>query len=320
MRRRLTAIAAIALASCTAVFSSVSLAQPTVRIIVPFSEGDASDALARVVAGPLSSKLGMPVEVHNKAGAGGIIGFQDVARARTDGRTLVLGSISNMSANTACRGERLGYSPASSFRPVAMLARAPLVVAVKSDSPIQNYNDLLTLFSENPGIQMYASSGLCSYSDLVARYLMKKSSADVVASPFTGGSQGALALLNDEVAVLFSELPSLAGLVEQGRLRLLAGSSEAAGSHPVSFEDLGASQFQTQVGYGFFVPAETPSREARLLQNAIQETLADPEIGRQMEAIGAHPQTLTGAEIFREITALARQMEELVATETIALE
>ena len=320
MKLSLTAIAAAILAACTATMSSVSLAQPVVKIVVPFSEGDASDALARVVARPLSEKLGMAVEIHNKAGAGGIVGFQDVARARTDGRTLVLGSISNMSANTACRGERLGYSPASSFRPVAMLARAPLVVAVKSDSPIQTYEDLLALFSEHPGIQMYASSGLCSYSDLVARYLMKTSSAEVVASPFTGGKQGAQALLNDEVSVLFSELPSLAGLINEGRVRLLANSSEAAGGTSVSFKDIGADHFQTAVGYGFFVPAETPSREARILTNAIRETLADPEIGRQIEAIGAQPQTLTGAEIFREITTLARQMEELVVAETLALE
>lgn len=320
MARRFAAYAGIALAIGSSIFLPALGADNTVKIIVPFSEGDASDVLARVVAGPLSERLGMPVEVLNKAGAGGIIGFQDVARARTDGRTLVLGSLSNMSANTACRGERLGYSPASSFRPVAMLARAPLVVAVKSDSPIQHYKELLDRFQEQPGIQMYASSGLCSYSDLVARYLMKKSAADVVPSPYTGGKAGADALLDDEVAVLFSELPGVADLVQQGRVRLLVDSSKPAGSTPASFEDIDGTHFQAAVGYGFFVPAETPSREARILQNAVQETLADPAVGRQIQAIGAQPQTLTGAEIFREITGLARHLEELVAAERIALE
>src|SRR5690554_881064 len=105
MKRRFAAIAAVAFAVCSTISIPAFGADKVVSIIVPFSEGDASDALARVVAGPLSKNLGMPVEIHNRAGAGGIIGFQDVARARTDGRTLVLGSLSNMSANTACRGE-----------------------------------------------------------------------------------------------------------------------------------------------------------------------------------------------------------------------
>lgn len=320
MKLRSTAFIAAVIGLSAALFSSASLANPVVRIIVPFSEGDASDAFARIVAGPLSQKLGMPVEIHNKAGAGGIIGFQDVARARTDGRTLVLGSLSNMSANTTCRGERLGYSPASSFRPVAMLARAPLVVAVKNDSSIHSYSELLQWLAERPGIAMYASSGLCSYSDLVARYLMKRSSADVVAAPYTGGQAGVQALLDDEVSVLFSELPSLASTLQEGRVRLLVDSSKSAGGQATTFEDIGGKLFQAAVGYGFFVPAETPSREARILQNAIQETLSDPEVGRQIEAIGAQQQTLTGAEIFNEITGLARQMEELVVAEQIVLE
>src|SRR5690554_3091837 len=135
--------------TCAAlVFSPfAAAASDAVRIIVPFGAGDASDLIARVVAEPLGKQLERPVVVHNHYGAGGIIGTQDAVRSKTDGLTLILGSYSNMCANTVCRGERLGYVPSSSLRPVAMLARAPLVIAVNAQSAVGQFSDLIASFA-----------------------------------------------------------------------------------------------------------------------------------------------------------------------------
>src|SRR5690606_31788991 len=169
-------------------------ASDAVRIIVPFGQGDASDLIARAVAQPLSRLVERPVVIHNHYGAGGIIGTQDAVRSKTDGLTLVMGSVSNMSVNTVCRGERLGYMPSSALRPVAMLARAPVVVAVGADSPVGQFGDLLDSFTAQPGIQMYSSSGLCSYSDFVGQYMTRRASVDVVPVAYRGGHDAAQAV------------------------------------------------------------------------------------------------------------------------------
>ena len=122
-------------------------ASDAVRIIVPFGQGDASDLIARAVAQPLSRLVERPVVIHNHYGAGGIIGTQEVVRARTDGLTVVLGSVSNMSMNVVCRGERLGYAPSSVFRPVVMLAKAPVVMAAGAHLPVQRFADALNAFA-----------------------------------------------------------------------------------------------------------------------------------------------------------------------------
>lgn len=295
-------------------------ASDAVRIIVPFGQGDASDLIARAVAQPLSRLVERPVVIHNHYGAGGIIGTQDAVRSKTDGLTLILGSYSNMSVNAVCRGERLGYAPSSALRPVAMLARAPLVIAVRPDSRIQHFTDLISSFTAHPGIQMYASPGLCSYSDFVAQYIASRAGVDVVSVAYRGGHDAVQALLGGDVDAVVTELPSAMQAIAAGRLKPLAISSQEGMSGVPSFADIGFNQFNSQIWYGFFVPAETPSREGRIMQKAVTEVLKDPEVLRQLQAVGAEPYSLTGAEIFREVVNLTRAVEGYVSEAGLRLE
>ncbi|HZH56828.1 MAG TPA: tripartite tricarboxylate transporter substrate binding protein [Burkholderiaceae bacterium] len=290
-------------------FSAAASASDAVRIIVPFAQGDASDLIARVVAEPLSKVVERPVVVHNHYGAGGIIGTQDAVRSKTDGLTLILGSYSNMCANTVCRGERLGYVPSSSLRPVAMLARAPLVIAVNAQSAVGQFSDLIALFAARPGIQTYASSGLCSYSDFVAQYMMRRSDVDVVRVPYRGGHDAVQAALDGDVDAVVVELPGAIQHIAAGRLKPLAVSSKEPVFGAPTFSDIGFEQFSSMVWYGFFVPAETPSREVRTMLNAVRTVLKDPEVLRQFAALGAEPYNIVGPEIFREVVSLTQALE-----------
>jgi len=301
-------------------FSLAASASEAVRIIVPFAAGDASDLVARAVAEPLGKHLERPVTVHNHYGAGGIVGTQDAVRSKTDGLTLVLGSVSNMSVNTVCRGERLGYVPSSALRPVAMLARAPLVIAVRRESPVEQFGELLASLAARPGIQMYASSGLCSYSDFVGQYMARRANVDVVSVAYRGGHDATRAALSGDVDVVITELPSAVQDIGAGRLKPLAVSSKERLGNVPTFEDIGYGQFNMLVWYGFFVPAETPSREARIMQAAVQEILKDPGVLRRLEALGAEPYTLSGAEIYREVVNLTRAVEESVTEAGLRLE
>jgi len=298
----------------------VAHASDAVRIVVPFAQGDASDLMARIIAQPLSKKLDRPVNIHNHYGAGGIIGTQDVVRSRTDGLTLVLGSVSNMSMNTACRGERLGYLPSSALRPVVMLARAPVVMAVRPDSGIQQFSDLLTRFNAYPGLQTYSSSGLCSYSDFMGRYIAFRSQVDVVPMPYRGGYDATQAVISGEVDMVITELPNAMREIQAGQLKLLAASASAGPGNPPSFEDIGYAQLDAHVWYGMFVPAETPSREARVMQQAIQEILKDSAIVSELQALGAEPYNLVGPEIYREVVNFTRAVEGYVTEAGITLE
>lgn len=309
-----------------AIFASLSLcaasayASNKVRIVVPFAQGDASDLIARIIAPPLSEKLGWPVTVQNNYGAGGIVGTQDVVRSPTDGLTLVLGSVSNMSMNTACRGERLGYVPSSALRPVAMLARAPVVLAVGQASSVGQFSELLASFSRYPGIQTFSSSGLCSYSDFMGRYLISRAEVDVVSLPYRGGHEATQAVISGDADAVFTELPNAVRDIEAGRLKPLAVSSKEALRNVPNFQEIGYEQLDMQVWYGFFVPAGTPSREARVMQNAIQEVGKNPEIQRQFAAIGAQPYPLVGPEIYREVVNFTRVVEAYVADRGLSLE
>lgn len=303
-----------------ALFALSAHASNAVRIVVPFAQGDASDLMARIIAQPLSEKLNRPVNIHNHYGAGGIIGTQDVVRSRTDGLTLVLGSVSNMSMNTACRGESLGYVPSSALRPVIMLARAPVVIAVKPGSGIEQFSEMLASFSARPGLQTYSSSGLCSYSDFMGRYIAFRSQVDVVPMPYRGGHDATQAVISGEVDMVITELPNAMNDIQAGRLKLLATSSSVGPGNPPSFEDIGYAQLDAQVWYGFFVPAETPSREARVMQQAIAEIIKGPSFLSELQALGAEPYHLVGPEIYREVVNFTRAVEGYVNETGIGLE
>lgn len=201
-----------------------------------------------------------------------------------------------------------------------MLARAPVVIAVGADSPVGQFGDLLDRFTAQPGIQMYSSSGLCSYSDFVGQYMTRRASVDVVPVAYRGGHDAAQAAIRGDVHMVVTELPSAVDDISAGRLKVLATSSEERLRDAPTFEEVGYKELNQLVWYGFFVPAETPSREGRIMQAAIQEILKDPEVLRQLEALGAEPYTLSGAEIYREVVNLTRAIEGFVDDAGLQLE
>lgn len=311
---------------CHAVFAFFFLSQgaaasnDAIQLIVPFAEGDASDVIARILAPALGEAMSRPVIVKNHYGAGGIIGTQEVVRARTDGLTVVLGSVSNMSMNVVCRGERLGYAPSSVFRPVVMLAKAPVVMAAGAHLPVQRFADALNAFAERPGIHSYASSGLCSYTDFLGRYISTQANVDVVSMAYRGGRQAVEAVAAGDASVLITELPNVVQELASGRIAPLAASSGHGLGELPTFKELGYEALDADVWYGLFVPAETPSREAGFIQTAVQEIMETPAFRQQLASVGAQPYTLSRAEIFREIVNRTRVLQSAADEKQLALE
>lgn len=140
-----------------------------IKLIVPFPPGGPNDAVARLVAEPLSQQLGQPVVIDNRAGAGGTIGSDAGAKALPDGYTLTLGSTSSHSLPTLLK-QKIGYSPTTSFAPVGLIGRTPTVLLANTRVPARDYRELLALARSQPGRLTYGSSGVGTLNHLISEY------------------------------------------------------------------------------------------------------------------------------------------------------
>jgi len=276
-----------------AVATPVARAQSakTLRLVVPFPPGGSTDVLARVLANLLAAELDQDVVVENKPGAGGTLGSVEVARAKPDGRTLLMGHVGTLAVNPALY-PNLPYDPQKSFTPVALVARVPNLLVVPTSSPYQTLGELIAHARAHPGALTYASGGNGSAAHITFEYLKLQAQIDLLHIPYKGGLAATTDLIGGRTDTTFTGVLLLFPHIQNGYLRPLAVSSRA---RIASFPDVptvaesGYPDFEADQWYGFVAPAGTPEPVVQRLNQAINKALRAPEVIERLSGEGAIP-------------------------------
>ncbi|MDB5807920.1 MAG: tctC [Betaproteobacteria bacterium] len=261
----------------------------TIRIIVPFTPGGATDVVARIIAQKLSEQFARQVVVDNRGGAGGIVGVEVVAKAAPDGYTLVMGT-SGTHAINASLYPKLSYDPVKDFAPVTRTALLPSMIVVHPSIPARSVRELIALAKKNPGQLTYASSGSAQY--LTGALFNTMAQIEMVHVPYKGGSQSMPAQLSGEVSLSFTTVVSALPHVASGRLRGLAVTSArrtpSAPQFPTVAES-GLPGYEAVSWYGVLAPAGTPREVVTRLNGEIVRALKLPDVQQLMLVQGAEP-------------------------------
>lgn len=257
MKTRRTVLIAAALLAGGTLAASV-LAQPLagypgkpIKFIVPYAPGGLPDTVARVFAQRLGERIGQSVVIDNKPGANGVVAAQALAASPKDGYTFLVTDGSMFSVNPSIY-KNLGYDYKRDFIPISLAARAPLYLAVNPKLPVNTLQEFVALAKSKPGTINYGSSGIGSTHHLTMEAMKLALGLDITHVPFKGTGQSVPALLGGQIDVLFSALPSLAGFVRSGQVKLLASNalqrSSQAPNVPAISETIPGFDFAPIVG------------------------------------------------------------------------
>lgn len=286
-----------------------------VHIVLPSTIGGTSDLVARLFAARLEDALGQPVVIEARPGAAGRIAVDRVASAAPDGYTLLL---ANNGANAIVPADRgSGASDeAKGLVPVTMLARLPIVIAVTPSLGVDTLQDLIAL-ARNPAAKQlfYASSGVGSTSHLAAELLFQRAGVRVVHIPYAGTSAAVKDVLSGDVPVLFTHLGTVAGLAHAGQLRALAvtGDHRMADFPEVrTVAESGYPGFDVTTWHGVVAPSGTPDAIIARLHAELARAVSDPEVRRQLAALGMEAVQATPEQFAEAMSADVRRWAEVI--------
>jgi tripartite-type tricarboxylate transporter receptor subunit TctC len=291
MQPRTTLIAALAaLALPTAAFAQpVDFSKRTVRIIVPFAPGGASDFVARIIQPRLAEELKTHVVVDNRPGAAGNIGVEVAATATPDGHTLLLGNIGAMAINPHLYPD-FKYHPLKHFIPVTQVVDVPGALIVNPTLPVRSVAELIAHAKANPGKLNFASGGAGSANRIEMEMLMRATGIQMTHIPFKGGAGPAVtSLIQNETQTAFLTLPSAIHHVKAGKLRLLAviaPSRVGSASDVPTMAESGFKGMQTGSWQGVLVPAGTPRPVVNALFDALQRVMKHPDVVKRLNEGG----------------------------------
>ena len=304
MPRRLL-LAATALLAAPQAIAQTWPARP-IRLVVPFPPGGTTDIVGRIVAARMSVALGQPVVVENRAGAGGTVGSDIVAKSPPDGYTLV---VSNIAAHGVAPSifPTLPYDPVRDFTHIALLADTPSALAVSAASPMRTFADLVARARTRD--VTVASPGNGSSSHVLTGLLARNMDLRLVHVPYRGSAPGITALLAGEVDAIITTLLELGG---NDRIRMLASTAarRSPGYETIpTFAELGRPEMTAPTWFGLSGPAGLPAPIADRLHAEAMAALRHPEVVQRLTELVATPDALTRADyaalVAREVTRWA---------------
>ena len=284
----------------------------SIRIVVPFPPGGATDIAARLIGTKLSERWKQPVVVENKPGAGGNLGSDIVAKAPPDGYTLVMGVTGSHAINTSLYS-KMPYDPVADFEPITQVAVVPNVVVVHPGVPAATLAELVALAKKEPGKLNYASLGNGTAAHLTMEMFKTAAGIDLAHIPYKGSAPAVADLLAGQVQVMVDGLPSALPHVKAGKLRALAVTSakrSAAAPDLPTIAESGYPGFFADAWSGLFAPKHTPKPIVDKLAAEVQRILDLPDVRERLASLGAEPVGSTPAEfaghVRREIDKWSR--------------
>ncbi|MBL8380256.1 MAG: tripartite tricarboxylate transporter substrate binding protein [Burkholderiales bacterium] len=279
---RLLGCAALVLAHSAAAFPD-----KPITLIVPWAPGGSTDIIARAIAEQMTRSVGQPVLVENRSGASGNIGSNIVAKAKPDGYTLLVGSMSTHAMNPALI-PNMPFRGVEDFTPIALVANVVNTMVINAAVPANNVRELIAYAKANPGKLAYASAGGGSTNHLSAELFMKAAGISMLHVPYKGGAPAVLDTVGNQTQVLFSAGTQTLPHVRSGKLRLLAVTeakrSALLPDTPTLMETLPGVEMT--VWYAVFGPAGMPPDLAARLNAEVNKAMAVPEVRARMESIG----------------------------------
>lgn len=264
-----------------------------IRLIVPFPPAGGTDTVTRLLAERLQSAAGWTFVIDNRAGAGGNIGMDVLAKSKADGITLGMGQTANLAINPALYA-RMPYDARTDFTPVALVATQPVVLVVRGESPYKTLADLVAGAKARPGQLTLASAGSGTVGHLTGELFARKAGYKHVHVPYKGAGPAATDLLGGQVDYYFATPQAIAGFVKAGKLRALAVSSTRR--LPMlpdtpTIAEAGYKGFDTSDWKMLVAPAGTPPDIVKRLNAEVQKALGKPETIARLLSEGSLPTT-----------------------------
>ena len=290
---------AIALACAPAALGQGAWPQKTVRIVVPYAPGSSPDVLARIVNERLATRLGQPVIVENRPGAGGNIGTEYVAKAAPDGYTFLVSTNAPLVYNTVMY-RKLPYDPFKDLAPVTLAATQPNVCAVSNDLKVSSVQEWVAAMRANPGKYNFSSTGVGSMSHLSIELLKIKTNSFAVHLPYASSPQAITAIVQGDVH--FACVPPVAVIpqAKAGRIKALAVTgAERSRLLPdlPTMREAGFPEIQALAWMAYMAPAGTPPDIVARMNRELVATLKEPDTRQKLEAAFMDPVGNTPAEL-----------------------
>ena len=293
-----------------------------IRMIVPWPPGQATDRIGRILAQSLSQSLGQPVVVENRAGAGGMIGTDAVAKAAPDGYTILAASSGPVTINPLLR--RTAYDPDRDLAPVAMAGSSPYVLITRPDFPATSLAEFIAAVRASPGRFTFASSGTGATAHLVAEIFNRRAGLVVTHVPFNGSAPGVTAVVGGQVDYTLETLAATQPVIRSGSAKafgisLLNGSKLAPNIPPLASAP-GLEGLDLGAWLGLMVPAQTPEPVVARLAEGVHEAMRSPEVLQRIETAGleaAYRDTAGFATVLREQRSI---FSDVIRTASIQIE
>ena len=296
------------LACCASVAAQAQYPDKPIRLIVPFSPGGNIDATARIISGGLAERLGQTIIVENRAGAGGTVGSEFVARSSPDGYTMLLGSTGAL-APVRSLHPKTKLQPTEDFAAAAPLTRAPLVLVVSPTLPVKTLAEFIEYAKARPGKLTFASAGVGTAAHLTGELFQKLSGTEFLHVPYKGSSLAVADLLGGHVDLTFDQLASTLSQIQAGKLRALGATTDKRSSVMPELPTLaesGLPGFEASTTTGLLFPAGTSEDIIAKVNAAVQEVLRLPDVQNQFRELGSDVLIGTGADfdkVLRDETA-----------------
>jgi len=296
------AVATVVALSSLTVFADTYPSKP-IRLVVPFAAGGTTDNLGRLLATRLSEKLGQPVVVDNRGGAGGNIGTDLVAKSPADGYTLLLATVSTQSINPSLY-KRLPFDPQKDFTPIAPFASVPNILVVNPKLPVKSVSELVAYSKSKPNSLYLGSAGSGTTNHLSGELFKSMTGSSFTHVPYKGSGPAMADLLGNQIQLMFDNLPGSLPHVKAGSLRALAVTS--ATRSPVlpevpTMTEAGVPGYVVEVWFGLVAPKSLPKDILARLSQDVTQIAQEKGTVEKLAALGAMPLTATPAAFAQQI-------------------
>ncbi len=285
---------------CFGVASAQPFPAKPIKLIVPFPAGGSVDATSRALAQKLSEQLGQQVVVENRAGAGGNIGMDALAKSAADGYTLGMGALSTHAVNPAliaASGGKMPFDPQKDFAPISLVVVTPNVLVVNPTAlAANNVADIVDFAKKNPGKANCASGSNGSAGHLACELFKSATGAPVQHVPYKGGGPAMTDLLGGQVQMMFDNMASAMPQIKAGKLKAYAVTTptrSALAPDLPTMAQAGVKDFDVFTWWGLFAPAGTPPEIVKRLNTEVNKALAAPDLKEKWLASGAEPSPTT---------------------------
>jgi tripartite-type tricarboxylate transporter receptor subunit TctC len=252
----------------------------TITWVCPYAAGGNADSRSRQVAKAMSAILGQPIIIDNKAGAGGNIGTEIIARAKADGYTLGMGNFAPLAVNHALF-KKLNFDPQNDLTPICLIERGPLILMVRNESPYKSVKDIVAAAKAAPGKLSYASGGIGGSHHLSGALFESAAGIDMIHAPYKSGAAGATDLMGGQVDMMFEQMYTAMPAIQGGRMRALAITSKTRSPLLPNLPTMGEQGFaavEVMNWQGLIGPKGMPSELIKQLNTVCNQALQTAEV------------------------------------------